>query len=162
MKILPRSPRTVLSVLGAIGVLTVVAIPVSGTAEDKYAAKKTQSSIEQIHREIAVRSQSPNTELNGRGFPSSIDPSWFRKRPENYTVSFERPWVDIASVEEADRRHPEMPIAHEGMASFWYNPALGVIRARVPAQTTDRAAHLLYCKLNSVDPDEIPVLAFAR
>ena len=162
MKWLPKSPRTLLSVAGVLAIGVIAAIPIRGAVEDRLSISRTQSSLEQIEREIRIRSQSPETEINGRGYPSSIDPRWFRDRPENRLVTTQRPWIDVAPDSDAGLEHPSVPIARPGLASFWYNPASGVLRARIPSQQSDQAAHLLYSQVNGIDPSELDTLDFAR
>ena len=59
------------------------------------------------------------------------------------------PWIELAMPGELDRNHPNDPTFRGGRgAMFWYNPVRGIVRARVPDQTTDEATFALYESIN--------------
>lgn len=120
--------------------------------EEKREAQIDLAAAE-VHRfqlEIKYRSASRIGELNARGWPVTIDPNWFDGRaPQNFLLSPDRPWVEVARPEEAGLKHPPVRMAVDpGLASFWYNPYEGVIRARVPVMETDEGSLSLYNRLN--------------
>jgi hypothetical protein len=114
--------------------------------------KETMSGLREFRQVIGLKSATKDVELNGRGWPSTIDPTWFRgEPPQNPLLSASRPWVEVATAEQADELHPEVRIAvHEGLASFWYNPYQGIVRARVPVTISDKEALDLYNRVNEV------------
>jgi hypothetical protein len=64
-------------------------------------------------------------------------------------VSPERPWIDLAAPDESELEHPVLKMtAGSGLAGFWYNPHLGVIRARVPVMVSDAESLELYNRVN--------------
>jgi hypothetical protein len=74
--------------------------------------------------------------------------------PRNHLLTGDRPWVELAPVEDADRDHPADPVAFDldghKSASFWYNPYRGVVRARVAPQINEQETLALYNRVNGV------------
>ncbi|MFG0258414.1 MAG: hypothetical protein ACF8GE_10975 [Phycisphaerales bacterium JB043] len=118
--------------------------------EDEARLLDTLNSVQKIHREVKVQAGMRNGELNGRGWPVTIDPAWFDDNvPRNLVVSQDRPWLEVAPPEHADYLHPtvRMTISSE-VAGFWYNPGNGIIRARTPVTVSDRLATEMYNTIN--------------
>lgn len=102
-------------------------------------------------------------------YPPHVLPQWFEdKTPSNPLVTPDRPWLDIAPADDHHDQPPDPLATGDGQAAFWYNPNLGIVRARVPQQVSDRLSLELYNKVNgtyltelprSSDPDRAP-LAF--
>jgi hypothetical protein len=100
-------------------------------------------------------------------YPPQIMPGWFGEgMPKNTLVTGDRPWLDIAPMNDYNDQPPDPLTTGLGQAGFWYNPALGVVRARVPQQDTDRQTLELYNRVNgtslmelpcSGDPDRVPL-----
>ena len=114
------------------------------------AVSTSASSVERMEREVRIRSAMADVELNGRGWPVTVDPVWFGLRvPENPLAPGDRPWLEVAGESELVESHPRVRlIVDETTASFWYNPALGVVRARVGVNVSDRKALALYNRVN--------------
>ena len=91
-----------------------------------------------------------DVELNEFGYPHQIDPSWFNGTgARNKLAKDNSPWIELAMPGELDRNHPNDPTFRGGRgAMFWYNPVRGIVRARVPDQTTDEATFALYESIN--------------
>ncbi len=105
-----------------------------------------------IERELRRRAATGEIEVNGRGWPTTIDPDWFIDDPPvNRLLPADRPWLEIAPPEHADLTHPLARQSYDrAVAAFWYNPALGVVRARVPVTLSDQRATDLYNRINGV------------
>ncbi len=112
--------------------------------------RETRSELQRLEREISIRAALRDVPMSERGYPLKIDPSWFEGgRPYNALLSGARPWLEISASSQRDLRHPNDPIAMNGLqAVFWYNPHTGDVRARVPAQPTEEASFELYNKVN--------------
>ena len=94
-------------------------------------------------------------------WPSEVLTSWFGSDlPTNAMLSgvegvIGRPWLDLAPPGD-EAVHPPDPVAVElSQAQFWYNPELGIFRARVPATLGEQDALSLYNRLNGVDLAEL-------
>jgi hypothetical protein len=141
-----------------ICVLVIAAIAVAAVMMskrgDKFAERveETRAALVTIQGELVIRSQSGQASLNPRGWSETIVPAWFGgELPANTVLSPDRPWMEIASVEHASWEHPRPMFDVSGNdAAFWYNPALGIVRARVPMQPTDRATIDSYNAINNV------------
>ena len=118
--------------------------------EEQARIDKTTADTQRLEREVRFRSATKACELNARGWPITVDPAWFETDPpHNQVVSEDRPWVEIASEEEAGLQHPRDRLTlDEKLAAFWYNPYQGVVRARVPVSMTDAEATSLYNTIN--------------
>jgi len=121
------------------------------------AVEAARESVRRIGEEIRLRAVTSGTRLNGRGWPVTVDPEWFdHDVPQNLLLSPDRPWLEIASIEEANLDHPPVRIATDRETpAFWYNPGTGVVRARVPVQISDRRTTDLYNEVNRADLDSI-------
>ncbi|MFM9957605.1 MAG: hypothetical protein ACKVZJ_05995 [Phycisphaerales bacterium] len=91
------------------------------------------------------------TPVNQRGWPMTIEPEWFGTKPPLNALTIPGcPWVEIASGEELLLTNPRIRVALDrNVAAFWYNPALGIVRARVGPTATDVQAVDLYNRVNA-------------
>lgn len=118
---------------------------VSGTAE--AAVEKTEDAAhEAMVKEL-------ETSVNQRGWPLTIEAEWFGKNPPlNSLVPAGCPWIEVASGDELNLMNPNVRVALDrSTAAFWYNPAMGVVRARVGPMATDQRAVDLYNELNATN-----------
>ena len=112
--------------------------------------------VRRFELEIKVRAATTSAELTERAWPMTIDPAWFESPPQNTLVSRDRPWVEVAPPEHAELFDPVYRIALDPtLASFWYNPYQGVIRARVPIAINDEQALRLYNRINGTRLTEL-------
>ncbi len=87
-------------------------------------------------------------------FTSTLNatPNTTPNTPINWLSNARAPWIEYALPGELSRDHPRVPTFRGGRgAMFWYNPARGVIRARVPESASDEASRALYAEVNGVD-----------
>lgn len=93
------------------------------------------------------------------GFPRAIRRQWFggESLPVNHLIPDRHCWLDVApSGDMFD--HPPDPIAFRStQGGFWYNPNIGVVRARVPWQHSVEQALRMYNKLNGTNLTHLPV-----
>lgn len=112
---------------------------------------EARHALNALQREVRVRAAMEEADLNGRGWPRTIDPAWFGDEPppSNPFVPNDRAWLEIASQIETDLEHPPIrQSVKRGVAAFWYNPANGVVRARVGPSVSDKRALDLYNRIN--------------
>ena len=114
--------------------------------------QRAAGELRRVELELKYRAAAKLPGLNGKGWPQKIEEDWFRGPsgvPRNPLVSLERPWVDIAAGEELEMDHPALKMtADPRLAGFWYNPNLGVVRARVPVMVSDEDSLELYNRVN--------------
>ncbi|MFM7053044.1 MAG: hypothetical protein ACKOYN_13075 [Planctomycetota bacterium] len=120
--------------------------------EHKSAVESTQAALVSIEAELGIRAALADARLNEFGHLPQVDRDWFSGlEPRNALAPANAPWIDIATDAETEREHPRNPTFHGGRsASFWYNPAKGIVRARVPDQVSDAAARELYAQINGI------------
>lgn len=141
-------------------VIAGVALFRAETTRRSEAAARTDAAaaLARLQREVNVRSVLGGREnARTRTWPSSIDPAWFGDDPpRNPLVGPDHPWLEIASARDLDRAHPrEVQAVEQETAGFWYNPATGIVRARVPAAVSDRTSLDLYNELNGARLDTL-------
>ncbi|MEM6393014.1 MAG: hypothetical protein AAF797_09600 [Planctomycetota bacterium] len=90
----------------------------------------------------------------------AVRPEWFGEElPVNILLEDPHPWIDLAPPGD-NAPHPPDPVIRRGdQAGFWYNPTLGIFRARVPQQATERQTLELYNSLNTAELAELPLIA---
>jgi hypothetical protein len=120
--------------------------------EVNQARDLTRTELRRFQQQIALQSALAKVERNERGYPVTVDPEWFQGNlPSNPLLGPEHPWVEIASPEHKDLLHPQERVASsKAIAKFWYNPHMGIVRARVPVGMSDSASLELYNFANSV------------
>ncbi len=129
----------------------------SGEAIEAARASGAIRSVREIEQALYYRAATERERSNSRGWPLTIDPTWFKDGlPRNTLLSNEHPWLEVASQAEAGLKHPPERLATSPkLAGLWYNPYQGVVRARVPVQISDARSTALYnyvngCELGSV------------
>ena len=121
--------------------------------EERSRDALVQTAIDQkrrIEQVVGYRAAAKSGDLNPRGWPVTIDPSWFDDAPPiNPLLDADRPWIEIASAADAGLLNPPIRVAIDPtMAMFWYNPYQGVVRARVPVMVNDEIATQTYNQVN--------------
>jgi len=144
--------------LADIAALVIVLALGSGLLLFERARRDREATIQRVaadarrlELELKYRAASKSVELNPRGWPVTVDPKWFDSDPPiNALLTPHRPWVEVASPDEAGLLHPRVRMAvDESYAAFWYNPYQGVLRARVPVMVNDDQATEIYNRVNS-------------
>jgi hypothetical protein len=153
MRLFPSSPRWI--VIDALAIAAVAAacfIVVSETKRTKAdddLRTLTRSAVQAIQSKVRVRATMADVEINPAGFPTQVDPAWFDEGVPKNALAIDRPWIEIADESEFGLRHPRNPTLEGGAgAMFWYNPALGIVRARVPRTLSDADAIATYNQVN--------------
>ena len=92
--------------------------------------------------------------------PIMVSPLWFEGNlPDNPLVPGRHPWMDIAPAHDMDLHPPDPVVRSPHQAAFWYNPTLGVFRARVSPQFTDEETLVLYNRVNDSPLRMLPAAA---
>lgn len=136
-------------------VVTLVVIQQTRNESVESVVTQTELSLAQFHEVLKVQATTNGVAVNGRGWPNTIEGHWFEDDPpRNHLLTGDRPWVELAPAEDADRDHPADPVAFDleghNAASFWYNPYRGVVRARVAPQINEDETLALYNRVNGV------------
>ncbi len=143
-------------------VLTVIVLDYRHrTAQADLAREATRSAVRLMQASVDLHTAIERGSLENVAYPSMIEPDWFDEAvPTNHLLRGDRPWVELAAEDERDLRHPRIPTADGGShAMFWYNPTLGIVRARVPRTLSDAEALELYNEVNGTRLQELSVLA---
>ena len=99
--------------------------------------------------ELRLRSALAGADISNSGWVKDARPIWFRRLPRNLLLPGTHAWLEIASTNDARLRHPELrEVETERDAAWWYNPATGDLRARVPAAESEASSIDLYAWVN--------------
>lgn len=118
-------------------------------------AKRVESTIESIdaiREKIRYETAIITAFESALGYPDIVDPKWFgRSPPGNRLLEPDAQWLDRAPEGDYED-HPPDPIhlSHQ-QGGFWYNPANGLLRARIPDQGSESANLKLYNQVNGTD-----------
>jgi hypothetical protein len=145
--------RFLLDIAAALAITATVVIVIEGRENERERAQAisgTRDAVRMLQAEVAVQAALSSPAGDRRVFPRSINPAWFRvETPRNHLLNEHHPWVEVASPYELDLDDPlDLTVDGGQHAMFWYNPARGVIRARVPRTLTDADARGLYDAVN--------------
>lgn len=162
----PRHGGTLKALVNIAGVLTLalgvaaVVIPLQRRGAREAEVGATRAAVQAIEAEVKRQALLGEVALSPEGWPATLDPEWFAKQqqpvPRNSLLSEHRPWVEVASGAQAMLNDPVIradataELASE-RAAFWYNPARGIVRARVPMAVSDRTTLELYNRVNGTD-----------
>lgn len=132
--------------------------------EDQVQAKQTvQRSLTELHEQVLYQRSLGRVAQSDLGFPRLVEPTWFsRSLPRNAVAPPPHPWMDIAPPDDMATHPPDPVLTHPAQAGLWYNPNLGIFRARVPAQLSHGATIRLYNELNGTQIRALPQTVDAR
>lgn len=171
-----------------VDILVVLLIAVVGAAVWQYqkAEESTtattadvQRSLTQLYERASYFGALENsTDTTNTLWPVAVLPSWFTGAPPTNglldgvdpkhvaTTATSRPWIDVAPPGDKTAHPPDPVAVRLDQAQFWYNPNLGVFRARVAPTLNEVDALALYNELNGVelsgllrdaDPNRVPL-----
>lgn len=145
-----RRTVDVVTGLAAVGLVAFVTFASATQIRERKLVQEVAADLARFRQVLAYKAASKQVEINGRGWPTTVDPEWFGgEPPRNPLVTPERPWVEIAPPDEAELSDPPVRMAISPLhASFWYNPYQGIVRARVPVSISDEKALRLYNAVN--------------
>lgn len=132
-----------------LGILAgVLVLSISGSKEDSSAAV-VQNSLKSIQEQIDIAT------IREGGYPSAIDEAWFQGYvlPRHPLIDNTIPKVHNYSTD--DRAHPSVKAYTSGLGAYWYNKNNGIVRARVPNQSSDLKTLDLYNRFNQSSLTEI-------
>lgn len=152
-----RRTVDVVSVLAAAGLIAFISYASSDHLRERQTIGAVAANVDRFRQVLAYRAAANEAEVNQRGWPVTVDPQWFNgDPPRNLLVSPERPWVEVATPNEAQLMDPPVRMTLDPkLASFWYNPYQGIIRARVPVSINDAKALSLYNAVNGTHLESI-------
>ncbi|MHC4428490.1 MAG: hypothetical protein ACYS0D_07775 [Planctomycetota bacterium] len=139
-----------LVVLMVVGILGGVFYFARTERQMEQQVELARNELRRFESELLLQSALEGVELSRRGYPLTVEPEWFGGNlPTNPLLGRSYPWLEIASESERELLHPTRRTAMDhSVAQFWYNPELGVIRARVPTGIADATALNLYNRIN--------------
>ncbi len=132
-----------------VGILAGVMLHYRAEAREVESMRTVQQSLNRLHELMKYHKALDEARTGTINKSIMVSPLWFEGNlPENPLVPGRHPWMDIAPAGDQGA-HPPDPVIRAGhQAAFWYNPTLGVFRARVAPQYTDDATLELYNKIN--------------
>ena len=146
----------VMIVVVIIGILAGVAVPYFTTSSAQARLNSLAATTRIMQSKIAERQASTGS------IPPTIDPTWFgitqlAAHPEN-TIGV----ATLEVVNTANLFHPANKVLAAGVAgAYWYNSAVGVVRARVAARATSTTTAQAYNFVNASSESEANLGNFA-
>jgi hypothetical protein len=137
----------------AIGVLVGVVVHQHARSDRLEQVKQVQQTMRLIESQALYRAAIREADASRSGYAVELRTDWFDAPPENVLVGPRNPWLETAGEDEQHRTDPACIVAAEGLPPFWYNPHLGIVRARVPLQLSQQATADLYNLVNGVVVD---------
>ena len=139
-----------LVLLMILGILAGAVLHFRTKQDTEYKIEQARREVQRFSSQIKLQTAMGISELTPRGFPVTVDPEWFGgDLPTNPLLGRGHPWLEIARKSHRDLKHPVIKTASDHtIAQFWYNPYLGLLRARVPARSTDVATLKIYNRVN--------------
>lgn len=125
----------------------------------QQAAARVQQACEALARlhEQVVYHAALTGEVGDPSFPNRVDRAWFPDGvPVNALAGASRPWIDSAPQGDKGQHPPDPVLDRPNQAGFWYNPASGIVRARVPRQITGQDTLDLYNHVNATALPRLP------
>ncbi len=147
----------ILVVLSTVALVIILADVREHDRERAEAVSTTRAAVRMLQAEVDLQNAMVEEALVGEKFPPAISPAWFEgQRPANAFAASDLRWVDVAEEDERSLRHPRQPTMDgKRRAMFWYNPALGIVRARVPRLLSDSDTMRLYNEVNDTSLGEL-------
>lgn len=152
-----RLLRDTLLALMLVGLLAGLVWHNRADSTQRATLNQVRDEVSRFRQQILLQATIGEVETSERGYPMRVDPAWFGDNlPRNTLLGPAHPWLEIAGTDQAEMRHPRQPLAgDDGLAQFWYNPATGALRARVPAGVSDQAALVMYNHINETGLDSL-------
>ena len=124
---------------------------------EQLAVDATRDAVADIKRKMRFLIATEEIEVNEAGWPEVIDPRWFEgEPPRNIVLGARHPWLEVATTLEYALDHPAQRVAiNEQLAGLWYNPAKGIVRARVPQTVSDQNTIDIYNRINGSSITEL-------
>lgn len=119
--------------------------------------EETQRAMHAIESRAIFHAGLGDAALTRRGYPMSIDEVWFERLPVNALTGPTIVWIEVTPATDTKAYNPPQITTDSGRAGFWYNPYRGIVRARVPMQTSEQATVELYNMVNGTTLRETDV-----
>lgn len=110
---------------------------------------QVRQSMREIHNVAMLHGGQGDVPVHTSGYPLKIEATWFATPPVNGLAADHALWLAVAEPERYAATNPRNITVSDQRAAFWYNPARGIIRARVPRQITEDATMDLYNRINA-------------
>lgn len=133
----------VLIVVIILGILAAAVVPQFTDASTESHANSTAILVRALQRKLEERRFATGT------YPAAFEEEWFEGHqfPQHPLNTEDRPWMEIQSA--VGVLHPTNKVLTSSVAgAFWYNPAEGVVRARVPDMGSQAATLDVYNQIN--------------
>lgn len=145
------------TIAAAVGLTAMLAWHFSGQFQREKEVQTVQDGLRKFDQMLSMRAAAKDTPMTGRGWPQTLDAKWFGSDPpRNVLLTPDRPWIEVAPSSESHLKHPNIRVAADyKTAGFWYNPYLGILRARVPYEISDERAREMYNLINGTSIESI-------
>jgi hypothetical protein len=141
-----------------VAVFIGVAIHQRAQAQQLDRIQTVHHCLMRLHEQAVLHGAMDHLPTTDAAFPQTLSPLWFAGEglPTNIMVPGRQPWLDVAPPGDHGE-HPPDPVIHRpDQGGYWYNPNLGIFRARVPWRYSVEDALELYNQLNGTELLHLP------
>lgn len=122
-------------------------------------ARQVQAALDQLQTAAELHRVLEAEGDARRGYLRTVDPRWFGDAMPDNALLPDHAWIDVAPPGDTAAHPPDPVVESSDQPGFWYNPALGVFRARVPRQVSNRDTLALYNQVNTSALTALPLAA---
>jgi len=144
--------RLIVDTVIALALVVVLAVVLVRQRQERVQLERVaavQESIRTIQTQALYRAALKDVEVLPNGYARFIDVSWFNPTPSNVLLDGGAyRWIDYPDDSGHERFNPLYIVAQGQRGAFWYNGHRGIVRARVPRQSTDQDTVELYNLVN--------------
>ena len=121
-------------------------------------AQQVHQSLVRLREQAVYHGALGQVKVSKAGFPLTVSPKWFGMHglPTNVMAPGRQPWLDIAPPGDTGAHPPDPIITGPRQAGLWYNPNLGIVRARVRQNVSSTRALANYNRLNGTSMSDFP------
>ena len=105
-----------------------------------------KNAVVMLRTQSMLQPASEKVDALPNGHAKSIEQAWFEPVPTNPFAPKHTPWLEVSN--NIKLKHPEYITFGDKRSAFWYNPHLGIVRARVSQQISQVATYELYNQVN--------------
>lgn len=143
------SPRLLVLLVCSV-LLLGVAHGVDRERRHRSEVAETRLALLRIESEIRLRSALAEGPKSPSGWTMTVDPRWFGgELPRNHlSPPGSNTRIEVDRTMDEGRIDPDRIVTAVDDAEWWFNPGNGVVRARVPSQSTFDRTRALYEHVN--------------
>lgn len=137
-----------------IAVLVGVIVLNKDEQQDQRDVATVQNALDRLHKQADYHTTLQSATAGQDTLLVHLHVEWFGDDlPTNVLLEKGHPWIDLAPPGDLGTHPPDPVVTDQHQAGFWYNPTLGIFRARVAPLSTEAETLALYNQINQAHLD---------